>query len=227
MIHTKYIAVASLFAVALTAGDKGEKLSPAEEYARDARTRGVFTSSSPGSLWSPNAPLVDMGRDFRARFVDDLVTIIVSDRASAIAAGNTKSSRSSSAKASVGAIGGITRATGPLSRLADLSSESQLDGQGTTSRQTVLTTTVSARVTEVLPNGYLLVEGAKQVQLNSENQLVTIRGIVRPVDLLPGNQVDSNRLAQLEVRINGKGVVGDAIRRPFILYRILLGILPF
>jgi flagellar L-ring protein precursor FlgH len=50
---------------------------------------------------------------------------------------------------------------------------------------------------------------------------------VRPTDLLSDNTVRSDRLAQLEVRVNGKGVVGDAIRRPNFLYRILLGLLPF
>jgi flagellar L-ring protein precursor FlgH len=39
--------------------------------------------------------------------------------------------------------------------------------------------------------------------------------------------VQSNRLGQLDVHINGKGVVGDAIKRPFIVWRLLLGLLPF
>jgi flagellar L-ring protein FlgH len=50
---------------------------------------------------------------------------------------------------------------------------------------------------------------------------------VRPADLAHDNSVPSDRLAQMDIRLNGKGVVGDAIRRPNILYRLLLGILPF
>ena len=73
----------------------------------------------------------------------------------------------------------------------------------------------------------LVLEGSKDVQVNSEFQQVTVRGIIRPVDLSPGNVIASNQLAQMEIKINGKGVVGDAIKRPFILYRILLGLLPF
>jgi flagellar L-ring protein precursor FlgH len=46
-------------------------------------------------------------------------------------------------------------------------------------------------------------------------------------DLSAGNTVPSDHLAQLEVNINGKGVVNDAIHRPFFLYRVLLGLLPF
>jgi flagellar L-ring protein precursor FlgH len=91
----------------------------------------------------------------------------------------------------------------------------------------VLSTTLSAHVTHVLPNGCLVVEGVKDVQINSEHQVVSIRGVVRPTDLSPGNVVPSDRLALAEVRINGKGVVGDAIRRPFFLYRLLIGLLPF
>ena len=72
-----------------------------------------------------------------------------------------------------------------------------------------------------------MVQGEKLVYVNSEHQSVTVRGIVRPADLTSGNQILSDRLADLEVRINGRGVVADSVRRPFILYRILLGLLPF
>ena len=122
---------------------------------------------------------------------------------------------------------GATKAAGPLANLAGMSGDSKLQGQGTTSRETVLTTTLAARVTHVLPNGYLVLEGSKEIVVNSENQVVTVRGVLRPSDLTPGNVARSDRLAQMEIRINGKGVVGDAIRRPFILYRLLMGLLPF
>jgi flagellar L-ring protein precursor FlgH len=78
-----------------------------------------------------------------------------------------------------------------------------------------------------LPNGGLLVEATKDIQINSERQTITVRGIVRPADIDPTNSVQSNRLGDIEVRVNGKGVVGDSIRRPNFLYRLLLGILPF
>ena len=82
---------------------------------------------------------------------------------------------------------------------------------------------LTARVTHVLPNGGLVVEASKDIQVNSEHQTITVRGVVRPADIDTTNSVQSDRLAQLEVHVNGKGVVGDAIKRPFILYRLLLG----
>jgi flagellar L-ring protein precursor FlgH len=108
-----------------------------------------------------------------------------------------------------------------------LGSESNLEGQGATSRSNTLTATLTARVVEVLPNGYLVLEGSKDVQANSERQKIVVRGVARWNDIGPGNTLRSDRLGQMEIRIDGKGVVADAIRRPNLLYRILLGILPF
>ena len=79
----------------------------------------------------------------------------------------------------------------------------------------------------MLPNGALLIEATKDIQINSERQTITVRGVVRPADIDPTNSVQSNRLWDIEVRVNGKGVVGDSIRRPNFLYRLLLGVLPF
>src|SRR5262249_48488891 len=149
------------------------------------------------------------------------------EQASAVTSGTTKTGRTSSTKNSISGLAGITKAAGPWANLAGVSGDTQLSGQGTTSRETTLTTTLTARATHVLPNGRLEAEAAKDIQSTSERQIITVGGVVRPADIDPTNSVQSNRLGQLEVRVNGKGVVGDAIKRPFILYRLLLGLLPF
>lgn len=201
-----------------------------EDYVRETTAfyeTGGKQGFSPGSTYSSQARFGDLTRDLRASQVGDLVTIVVSDSASAVSTGATSTSRKSTASASVGALAGLTKSSGPLANMANLNGNSKLDGQGTTSRKTTLTTTLSARVTNVLPNGYLVVEGDKDIAINSERQTVQVRGVLRWSDLSPANQISSNSLAALEIRINGKGVVGDAIRRPNFLYRLLLGILPF
>jgi flagellar L-ring protein precursor FlgH len=102
-----------------------------------------------------------------------------------------------------------------------------LDGQGSTSRQTSVAATMTAQVSHVMPNGNLVIEGAKEIAVNSERQLVWLRGVVRPADLNPDNSVSSNRIAMMDLRVNGKGVVNAAIKQPNIVYRILKGLLPF
>jgi len=181
----------------------------------------------PGSTFSPGLSLIDLASDFRARNPGDLVTIIVLDQASATSGGTTNTQRTTSASSSVSSLFGPRSATGIFNNLAKMSGDQQLKGQGTTSRQTTVSTTVSARVLRTLPNGDLIVEGTKLISINSESQDVRIRGIIRPNDLGPLNTVSSNQVEDMELKINGKGVVADAIRRPNFLYRLLLGVLPF
>ena len=226
------LQVLFLLAAAMAAKDKpkakAEEASPLDQYVKDATSRpGQAPQAAPGSLWTPSALLADMARDPRANRVDDQVTILVSINTNASSTGNTKTSRASSLTAS-GSSSLVPSATSSkLANLVTLGGNNTLQGQGATSRQTILTTNLSARVTHVLPNGYLVVEGHKDTMINSERETVTVRGVVRPPDLSAENSVSSDRLSELEVRINGKGVVGDSIRRPNVLYRILMGILPF
>jgi flagellar L-ring protein precursor FlgH len=199
-----------------------------DRYVAEAEARlAEAAAASPGSTWQPGSRLADAARDVRASQVDDLLTIVVAEQASAVTSGSTKTQRTTSAKHSVTALGGITRATGPLTNLVGMSGDQQLSGQGTTSRTTTLNTTLTARVIHVLPNGGLVVEASKEMLINAEHQTITVRGVVRPADIDATNSVLSSRLGELDIKVNGKGVVGDAIRRPFILYRILLGLLPF
>ncbi|MBI5084542.1 MAG: flagellar basal body L-ring protein FlgH [Acidobacteria bacterium] len=204
-----------------------ETESPLDRLIRESSAVQTPPAASSGSLYEPAGRFGDLARDLRAAQVHDLVTIVIYDKASALSKGTTSTSRKSEAKASIRALAGPLKTAGPLTSLADLGGEGKLDGQGATSRETELKTTLSARVTHVLPNGHLVVSGSKDVMINSERQRVTVRGILRWNDLSQTNRVSSDRLAELEVRVDGKGVVNDAIRRPGFLYRFLLGLLPF
>ncbi len=195
-----------------------------EAQAAAASDRGM--AAAPGSLYGTGR-LADLVRDQRAYQLDDIVNILVSDSASALARGTTSTSRKSNASGGITALAGPLAAAGALPNLGALSGDQKLDGQGQTSRLTQINTSLSARVTHVLPNGYMVLEGVKEVGVNSERQRVLVRGVCRPQDLGPGNTIRSDRLAQLEIQVNGKGVVGDAVRRPWILYRVLTGLLPF
>jgi flagellar L-ring protein FlgH len=202
--------------------------SPLDRYVLDAKARlAAAPAPAPGSTWTPDSRLADSARDLRASMVDDILTILVVEKASAVSSGTTKTQRTSSTKNNISALAGVTKAAGPWANLAGVSGDTQLAGQGTTTRDVVISTTLTARVAGLLPNGGMLVEASKDVEINTERQTITVRGVVRPSDLLSDNTVRSDRLAQLEVRVNGKGVVGDAIRRPNFLYRLLLGVLPF
>jgi flagellar L-ring protein precursor FlgH len=229
-------AIAILLLAAAVAAPVGAKKKPPktappsqlDRYVKEAEARSAEAApASPGSVWSAASRLTDAARDVRASLVDDVLTIVVAEQASAVVTGATKTQRASSLSSSVTALAGVPKAAAALPNLLNLSGNNALNGQGTTSRTTTISTTLTSRVTHVLPNGVLVVEGSKDLQINSEWQTITVRGLVRPADIDTTNSVPSTRLGQLEIRVNGKGVVGDAIRRPNILYRLLMGLLPF
>jgi flagellar L-ring protein FlgH len=180
---------------------------------------------SPGSIYQAGTRFADMTRDLRASEVGDLVTVLVSDKASALAKGTSNTARKSTATTAIAGLAGATNAR--LANLLDTASNQQLQGQGQTSRDMTLSATITARVIQMTPSGNLLIEGIKDVGVNSEKQSVSLRGIIRPVDLSVSNTIRSDQVANLNIQVNGKGVVGDAIRRPHFLYRLLLGLLPF
>jgi flagellar L-ring protein precursor FlgH len=232
------VAAACLLLVALSAtlsaAAKKKIVKPPEpsaldRYIKEAMGHGpqVDDSSATGSLWSSSARLTELGSDIRAVQVNDLVTVLVSESASAVVTGDVNTTRASSVNASVTSLFAPKSPTGALANLAGSSNKTALQGTGETSQGAQISTTVSARITNVLPNGYLVLEGVKDIQVSSESQHLIIRGIIRPVDLSPGNVVSSTQIAQMELKVNGKGVIGDAIRRPNFLYRLFLGLLPF
>ena len=171
--------------------------------------------------------LADSVRDVRASVVDDIVTIVVSESLSAVASGDVNTSRKSSATSQIIAAFGLLSPSSKFANPLNITGSQQLAGSGETSRTMTLQTTISARVIEVLPNGNLVIEAVKDIGVNSEKQTITIHGMVRPADLTTQNMVASNQVANLQIKVTGKGVIGDAIRRPNFLYRFLLSLLPF
>jgi flagellar L-ring protein precursor FlgH len=200
-----------------------------EQYLKSAGagTDREAVESLPGAIWSPSARLNELGRDLRASRVDDVVTIVVTESVNAVASGVSTSERASSASQSISQLAGIKSPTGALANLLGTTGDQKLSGTGTTSRAATLTATLTGRVVKVLPGGLLLIEGDKSIQVNSEQQKITVRGVVRTADISTANSVASTQVADMEVRVNGQGVVGDAVRRPNALYRLILGLLPF
>ena len=212
-------------AAGLCAGQSSEQTL--ERHIQESLNSVGGGRSSKGSLFNSRSYLAELGRDPKAAVTGDLITIRVIEQASALSSGSTSSSRTSDASNSVSSLFGVLNPAAALANLAQHSGESTLDGQGSTSRQTSVTATITAHVTHVMPSGNLVIEGIKEVTVNSEKQTVWMRGMVRPTDLAPDNSVRSDRVAMMELRINGKGIVNDAIRRPNVLMRILKKILPF
>ena len=208
--------------------DGNVRISPLEEYLRQARAAATqFVPTGP-SLFSPRAANLYLFIDVKARNVNDIVTIQIIESSMASNSANTSTARQGQANIGAPSFFGLERGSSALNfanilqGLSDLSFE----GQGSTSRAGSLTASLSARVVEVLPNGDLVLEGTKQVTINQESHILRLRGVVRSRDVSPHNLILSTSIAHMEVSFDGKGVVTEA-NEPGFFYKLFRWIMPF
>lgn len=178
-----------------------------------------------GSLWMDHAPLGDISSDYKAHLLNDTVNIQVAVQTTAAQSGTVDSERSFSTNSALTGLFGKTPAsTNPL---LSGQSASVLKGQGASASNTLFTTSLTANVVAVLPNGNMIVEAQRNIFMNNQHEDLIVRGMIRPGDIGPGNVVPSSALSDLEIEMKGKGIISDGVRPPNRLTRALLWLLNF
>jgi len=207
-----------------------KKGQPKQDYLADyiARARAVKgTAPTTGGLWTADSPYSDMESDYKARRVNDLIVIQVVESTTAAEDGAVKSARTLSASSSLTGFLGTPGPNNALQNLFTPNSSRTLNGQAQTSSDATLTTSLSGRVVEVLPNGFLVIEAERQMFMNNQHQTVVVHGVVRPGDIGANNAVPSTAVSNLEVELKGKGVISDGVAPPNALVRMILKIVGF
>ncbi|MGE0863534.1 MAG: flagellar basal body L-ring protein FlgH [Vicinamibacterales bacterium] len=152
--------------------------------------------------------------DPRARHVNDLVTVHVQESMTASGTADSSLSKKSSATAGVPSVFGLEGKLPGFITPADLltaGADTGFKGAGTTTRAGQLSAVITARVAEVLPNGDLVLEGVREVEINGDRQVVVLTGIARVADVGPGNVLPSPAIGQLRIRYFGKGLIKDSL----------------
>ena len=183
---------------------------------------------NPNSLWRTGSR--SFFKDQRAHQVGDILTVAVNITDKAAIANQTKRSRSSSEDSQVDSFWAkttlpITNTTLPATLLAT-ESTSSADGSGSVNRSEALVTNVAAVVTQVLPNGNLVVEGKQEVRVNFEVRELVVAGIVRPEDIASDNTIDSAKIAEARIAYGGRGQISD-VQQPRYGQQIMDVLLPF
>ena len=185
--------------------------------------------SSPGSLFNDSGSLY---ADLKAHRVGDIVTVTISEQASASKQATTTTGRKSTASAGLQKLFGLDRTIGNISHaidpssLVDTSYQTDFKGSGSTSRNEDLVATLTTRVVAVLPNGNLRIAGSKSVRVNNEDQLIGLTGEIRPEDISSNNSVDSKYILDARISYTGKGVISDNQGQGWLV-RVLDNIWPF
>lgn len=178
-----------------------------------------------GSLWAVQSALGDLAADYKAYRLNDTITIQIAVQTTAAQSGTVNSERTfTTSSAITGIMGRSPVSTNPL--LA-ANSATVLKGQGSTASNTTFATSLTGQVIAVLPNGNLVVEASRQIFMNNQHENVTVRGMLRPGDIGPGNTVPSTALSNLEIEMKGKGIISDGVRPPNPITRAILWLFGF
>ena len=194
-----------------------------------SRVRADTTASTPatGAIWSDSGRLTRLSTDVRAMRPHDLISVVVVENLAASTDGTVANKRASTANSSISGLIGTLHAGNALQNLVTQSSASSLGATGASATNSSLTTTFGGQVVEVLPNGMLVIEAARQVEFSQQTQTILLRGLVRPEDISQQNQVLSTAISSLELEVKGKGIVNDATHRQNALVRFIENILVF
>jgi flagellar L-ring protein precursor FlgH len=196
-------------------------------YLDRVRTDNSNTQATPGSIWIDSGRLARMVTDVRALRPHDLISVVVSESLAASTDGTVKNSRASNASSTISALFGTLHAGNALQNLVNQTSSAGLNAQGTSATNSSLSTTFGGQVIEVLPNGMLVIEAARQVEFSQQTQTIILRGLVRPEDISQQNQVLSTAISSLELEVRGKGIINDYTHRQNALVRLLQKVLIF
>jgi flagellar L-ring protein precursor FlgH len=170
-------------------------------------------------------------KDQRAARIGDLLTVTVNITDKANIANETQRSRSN--KEDSGITDFIAARTIGVQgqkilpgRILTADSTASSDGKGSVNRQEALQTNVAAVVTQVLPNGNLVVEGKQEIRVNFEIRELIVAGIVRPEDIQSDNTIDSSKIAQARIAYGGRGQITD-VQQPRYGQQVMDVLLPF
>ena len=192
-----------------------------------------------GAIWSDQSSMAALFTDPKARQVGDIITIKIVESAKASNQASTDTGRDAHLLASIDSLLGLEQRYtdpshpkynpypkwNPFGKVEGSFSNS-FEGKGTTTRSGDLSAYMTARVTEVLPNGNMFIKGTRELVVNDERQTISLSGLVRARDISPDNVILSTYVSDAHISYSGKGIVDDT-QRPGWLVRLVTWIWPF
>jgi flagellar L-ring protein FlgH len=191
----------------------------------------INQATASNSLWRAGSR--QFFNDPRASRTGDIVTVLIQINDQAQLNNSTGRTRKSTQSGGVSHFFGLEQAPGRVlpqgfdpANLIGTNSDGAFTGQGQVSRNEKVDLTVAAIITQVLPNGNLVVAGRQEVRINNELRELLVSGIVRPQDISSANQVRHTQMAEARISYGGRGQI-TAYQQPTVGQQVLGAISPF
>ncbi len=174
----------------------------------------IIVERQPSSLWRPGARA--FLKDQRASNVGDVVTVVIDMDDSAKIDNSTERSRTAGENAQASHMLGFESklknvfpdAIDPTN-LVDATSDGSYDGAGTIDRGEQVTLRVAATITQILPNGNLVLSGRQEMRVNYEVRDLQVAGVIRPSDITSLNTIRWDQIAEARIAYGGRGHLSD------------------
>lgn len=183
------------------------------------------------SLWRVGARA--FFEDQRASRVGDILTVFIDISDQASLDNKTSRSRTSSEKSDLSSFLGFESNLGKIlpnavdpTSLTSFGSTTNSDGAGSVDRSEDIQLTIAAIITQVLPNGNLVIQGRQEVRVNFEVRDLTIVGVVRPEDITSANTINHTQIAEARIAYGGRGQLTD-VQQPRYGQQLFDIIFPF
>ena len=229
MTESRYILLVLMASALLLAGCNGvPKRDP--NYAPVRPTAPPPNPVGDGSIFHGGYSML-WAEDLTARRVGDILTVRLSESTNA-----TKSAKTDAGKKNTNTINnptllGLNPKFNYLGSNANFSfgtsSDHDFEGEGSSQQNNRLTGDITVTVTEVLPNGYLMIRGEKRMGINQGNEYIKLSGIVRPYDITADNMVASTKIADPTIVYVGDGPVADSNAMGWLSKFFISAIMPF
>ena len=174
----------------------------------------VVVERQPNSLWRPGSRA--FLKDQRANQVGDILTVVIAIKDEAKISNTSERSRKNAEDAAASSFLGYEAGLGAVfpeavnpSSLINLDSASNSQGAGSVKRDEAINLRVAALVTQVLPNGNLVIAGRQEVRVNYEVRELQVQGLIRPEDVASTNTVNYDQIAEARISYGGRGQISD------------------
>lgn len=186
-------------------------------------SRAAYSGPS-RSLWDERGG--DLFRDARAARIGDLITVVIAMNDSAVLGNSTDRSSESAFKSEFDGAVSLPILAGKSNGTANASTTSTSKGQGNIGRSEKIQLSIAAVVSELLPNGNLLISGSQEIRVNYELRELKVSGIVRPRDVSRDNTITYDKVAEARISYGGRGRLSE-VQQPSLMHQIVDLVRPF
>lgn len=226
LLHYLYRAVSIGLVLALTACTVTRPEKPDDpQYAPRLAPTAARSAPQDGGLYTDAG--LDLFSDRKARRAGDIITIVLKESTVSQKKSNLNSTKENTSSIENPTLLGAPLSLGKMNLETSLSGEREFKGKGDAAQSNNLQGNITVTVSDILPNGVLVVRGEKWLTLNRGDEYIRISGMVRPDDIGPDNTVLSTRVANARISYSGTGAMADSSQMGWLSRFFNSGFWPF